>query len=723
MKRVCYTIPVVKYTTLFFSLVFTFIVRAQPITSVSIISDSANLMQSVSKLAINDVVQLLGNACSCTVQINQPNADIELLLPHIHPDSAKLPSRFETGKTFPVLHYPETDYAWTETQNGNTRSLALQTQSYEGISCGLYGLLQEKLGFKFYHPRQTIIPDLKQWSITEPINWQAKARFHKRGFHLHTMHPTELTEQLLDETYPNAFNDVKQYLDWLARNGQNYFEFNLQEDVNREAWIEHAKKIVDYAHSRSIKTGVDLSLHMVQQKAFQLYTHSSNKKKQIDRNMAWLNQAAWDMWSLEFSATEFSSGNVRKKTELQLYITDKLTNQYHVKLSGRRHVVKPSAELGKGKKHQPYEYPEAEKALDQNRGMLMHTVMFYNTTEKAPVYRNENFRHILEQLLVEKEKRETWFYPESAYWITFDNSVPMLLLPYLQARLDDILLMDSLQVLGHLTFSSGWEWGYWINDWSIARWSWKHESNGVAEINEPLQYLHDIFPDKNTQAFLNEAADLQQKYIKDDELIRYLCPSSVTDEFPKPYNLEFQPRPRWTYKYIRRKATKEVLDSVKREGTEPLLAFYSQTNALVQNFSAGSKDNIQKELLEELKDGISITALRAKHRATTLDYLSRLRTSKNKQNAKKENLSKLNEAEGLRQEGLEIVKRREATYRYPVKSLARKHPSHTTYRFGYLYPVSNLHFWTREQLQAEKNNWSPFYQNIFDLLLIIGLKN
>ena len=45
--------------------------------------------------------------------------------------------------------------------------------------------------------------------------------------------------------------------------------------------------------------------------------------------------------------------------------------------------------------------------------------MFYNSFEEnAPVYRNRNLRHMLDLLLNEKQKRETWYYPESAYWIT-----------------------------------------------------------------------------------------------------------------------------------------------------------------------------------------------------------------------------------------------------------------------------------------------------------------
>ena len=45
----------------------------------------------------------------------------------------------------------------------------------------------------------------------------------------------------------------------------------------------------------------------------------------------------------------------------------------------------------------------------------------------------------------------------------------MFLLPYLSARLDDINYCETQQIPGHLTFSSGWEWGYWQNDYATLR--------------------------------------------------------------------------------------------------------------------------------------------------------------------------------------------------------------------------------------------------------------
>ena len=48
--------------------------------------------------------------------------------------------------------------------------------------------------------------------------------------------------------------------------------------------------------------------------------------------------------------------------------------------------------------------------------------------------------------------------------------------------------------------------------------------------------------------------------------------------------------------------------------------------------------------------------------------------------------------------------------------------SKTVYDFGYLYTVSDLHFWEREELQAKNNKWKFWYQNIWDVLKIIGVK-
>ena len=73
---------------------------------------------------------------------------------------------------------------------------------------------------------------------------------------------------------------------------------------------------------------------------------------------------------------------------------------------------------------------------------------------------------------------------------------------------------------------------------------------------------------------------------------------------------------------------------------------------------------------------------------------------------------------------MNIVTKMEKQYRYPIETIGRyRKESPTCYPFGYLYPVSNLHFWLREEEQARRNNYSPFFMNIWKLLRNAGITN
>jgi hypothetical protein len=377
--------------------------------------------------------------------------------------------------------------------------------------------------------------------------------------------------------------------------------------------------------------------------------------------------------------------------------------------------------LLKGKKQKEYAMSDPEKALDAKRGLLVHSVMFYNVSEnKAPVYRNANLKHMQEIFKQEVKQRETWYYPESAYWITFDNSVPLTLLPYLNARLSDITLMDTLGAEGHLTFSSGWEWSYWLTDWSIARWSWEHRFNGKVAENTAAQYLYALKPDANAYNILNQMLDLQQEFIKEKELIRYLSPLSFADELPGYLHLEFQPKPNYTNKYLTRKAMPYQLDTLKKNVIAPLLQYAERSNVLLGEIKS---DVYQNPEMEEMINGLEITALRAKHKAEILNYYIEKREASINKTKFADTNSRLSNAAKFREEALKIVKKQEKLYRYPNKILSEKYKSKTAYNFGYLYTVSNLHYWKREEEQALKKKYSPFFMNIMDVWRILGLKN
>lgn len=703
---------------------------SQALTTIAIDAPPAVLENSITRITLTDVSALLAQACNCTVQYGT-EGDVVLRLPAIDTALANQPNRFSKNFTqYPYLQYPDHDYTWTTTAAGGKVTMTLETPSYQGIAFGMYGLLQEKLGFRFYHPKETIIPELNSWPLGDGFNWEAQARFDKKGFHLHTMHPLELTQQLLNHEFENGIAEVNEYLDWLVRNGQNYFEFNLLEGISRKHWPAYAQQYVDYGKSRGIIMGVDVSLHMLQQNAYKLYEGFPKswrpKKKQIDRNLDWLMAMGWEVVNMEFSSTEFSEGNVTKKEQQRLHITDVITHKYGAKLMGRKHVVKKdNMAVGAKTEHEGYVMNEQEKQLDAHRGILIHTVMFYTATEElAPVYGNENLRHMMDELEKEIKVRETWYYPESAYWITYDNSIPMYLLPYLGGRLDDIDTMASRGVPGHITFSSGWEWGYWTIDWSIARWSWAHTINEKTARHTPTEYLEELFGPQVGEYFI-EQHKLHQGYLRRDNLMEYMVAMNITDEVASPLlNLPFHPRPRWRYRYLRYKADQLTLDSVRIEGVMPLKRFHDKSMAITEAYRhtfATVKDSALSRLLTELVLALDITALRAKHRSITIEALLQKREAElNGGKPKKVAEPLLLEAAAVRMQGLKIVEQVEGHYRYPVWLLARRHWSHTVYYFGYLYTTSNLHFWLREEKQIGNDRYGPFYRNIWHILRTVG---
>lgn len=592
--------------------------------------------------------------------------------------------------------------------------ITITSLTEKGLSNGIYYFLQQHLGFQFYHPKETIIPDLTDYS-PDTFSETITPRFDKIGFHVHAMHPLEITEALLNENTPDGAEEVKAYINWLCRNGQNYFEFNLLRSIKLNTWIPYMKPIVGYAHERGIICGVDMSFHMIQQRAFQLYKNfpaSFRKKhKQILDNISALMQINWDVWNVEFATTEFTHKDQEQLHDQQKFLYDSLA-KYHVTLTSRKHVVKDENLISNSKSMKT-----GRTDMDSAYSLFVHTVMFYGLLDSStPVYRNKDFSHLRNLLIESKAYRDTWYFPESAYWITFDNSVPMFLSPYLDARLQDILYCDSLGINGHLTFTSGMEWNYWLIDWSIARWCWKNEQPAI-EKTTALEFLQAAVQDTALLDFVEKANTLQTEFIKNKQLIKVMTAQTITDEIGGKLNLEFHPRPEYAYKHIMNKASKAELEFMQKKYVDVLDTFINQYNDLRRNYTFITNNKLINELLLSL----DITALRAQHRRSTLSYLIAYRYAKI--NKTKNSIQHyLDDAKSTREKALTLVKEQENNYRFPVSNVASQKKSKTVYDFGYLYPVSRLHFWEREEEQAKNNKWKFWYRNIWDVLKIIGVK-
>ncbi len=397
------------------------------------------------------------------------------------------------------------------------------------------------------------------------------------------------------------------------------------------------------------------------------------------------------------------------------------------------HVIPKKANPFYSKKTQK----ERETEPVGKTGILIHTVMFYSIDEPvAPVYGNKNQRFMLRKAIEENKRQEVWYWPESAYWVTFDNSVPLFLLPYLDARWSDMVTMKRIGVDNLLTFSSGWEWGYWLTDWSIARWSWQYTEDGIVKKTHPLSILWDIFPDPDLQQSWEEALQLQKHYLKQLGLISFLSALDPSSEFPWPFNKPFQ-RPPFTYNWLLSKASDAETARVLKGPVKSLDEYARRMNLITERIEKRTSSFIKKTrgaspelkvIAGELTRGLKVTALRARHKALLLKALIAMRTKeKNGKNLPDKADYLLRKAKAVRLTAQGLVLKQEHIYRYPISLIARqrkrkrKRKSFTAYEFGYLYPVSNLYFWKREEEQVRNRRFDALYMSLWDYPRIIGI--
>jgi hypothetical protein len=690
--------------------------------TISIDASDRLCFNPAASLAIADAAELLRSSFPrALVTHNARACQVRIILPDVVTNRDRcIPG--PSVRPYLCTAVPDDSYRWRSVRHKGGITLKLETGSPEGVAAGLYGLLQEKLGFRFYHPRESFVPSYESWPLQKRFSFAGSPRFEKRGFHLHTLHPIELTEQLHDPSYPDAFEDVKTYIDWLARNGQNTFQFFLLRDADRKTWPAHARSIVEYAHQRGIRCGIEISLSMIQQQAFQTITLLRlypSYQQQVDDTLAWLFQAPWDYVSLDVTMGEHLPFLDKLLPDVQMHIEQQVEKRYGARLMYATHVICSDSGMKVRRPRLP------------NSGIMIHTVMCYSASEsKAPVYGNQNQRFMLEAAIDESKRRETWYWPESSYWVGFDTSVPLLLLPYLDARWSDMETMSRLGISGHLTFSSGWEWGYWLMDWSIARWAWLLKDNGRERTASPLSRLVELYEDRELQQLFEQALKLQNDYLKDRELLRFMSALTPFSELPHPFDKPFQPEPGFRYGWLLNEATQTEATQALAQPVADLelyaLRMGDVANQLEKKIEhlhgAGRIGKTQFRLLAELERGLRVTALRASHRALTLKaLLAKRREHTGNIDHSRGSEQLLAEARLMRHQAQALVQRQEGSYRYSVEQIARRRPSLTAYPFGYLYPASNLFFWEREEEQVRHERFDALFMNLWDVSRTMGL--
>jgi hypothetical protein len=282
------------------------------------------------------------------------------------------------------------------------------------------------------------------------------------------------------------------------------------------------------------------------------------------------------------------------------------------------------------------------------------------------------------------------YHPEDAYWVAFDNSVPTYLPVYVYSRWRDL---DGLakEGCGHLDnqllFTTGWEWGYWLNDVTAMRASYelKPYPDLIADA-----FGADLGP--AAAAVVTKLADEQKHALIDQHLAGYLSSRDVIIDAGDKLDPPIVSQPR-------RVLFEEVIapgfdtDAFSANVLAPLQAHADAVAGFEHALDA--LDLTSSRWSRELRDGIAIDRVRT-------EFIHALYSATVANARGQSGEADFDRAQALLDEAQPIVSGRHAdlhdTHR---RRLVDRTPNLTQYQYGYLFNADTLCYWHRELVQVD----------------------
>lgn len=552
-----------------------------------------------------------------------------------------------------------------------TFTLVLKANS-EKMSVLMKGL--REMGFLFPHPMVMVTPTLSRMkeSCGKTYEWRPALKF--RGSHLHTLHPSEWMEAILQ---PKGNSDITmKTMRWLARNQQNLVDISLLR-VPLERIRKNLGPAFSYARTLGIYTGVSLGIALQQQKSYKLLSlwqsvSGWGAEKSIEKGLEKLTRALpLSYVVLEAGTSEFTPTNYERTLEW-LNLSEKILTEKKIALFTKVHVSSNQHSEKWGN------YNFLPQHASSRVGILPHTVMFYGLLDKkAPMYGNKDFSGIKNFLLQEKEKRPTWYYPETGYWVAMDSDIPLLLTDYLKARAEDMAFLHQNKIEGNLNFTTGHALGGWLYDWNNAL---------VIDLDYAFDPLIGIKLLGEHAAVWKEHMDFQHEWFKKKGLISMLSSANLQDELNS------------THRIHDRKTMKELFDSRRvLKGEIALL----EEGLIHWPSIEGIKNTELRKLLE-------VTKLRHVHALGIRKFLLR---------EKKEDIDRAKDARRAAKTIIESLM--VLPENYPMLPIFKKHANPTSYQFGYVYPAVETFYWKREERMIVTKVFFPMKDNIISIWHIL----
>ena len=589
--------------------------------------------------------------------------------------------------------------------------VAIAGADARGAQYGVYDVL-ERLGFRFFHPEQTYVPPAETIVWPDGLDVFEAPDWGRRGFHVHTMHPIEASEFLL---VPNDQHKVwaQHLIDWLARNKQNYWQFELLRTVDYETAAPYFASLVEYSHSRGVDAGVVVTWVFQQQKAWKLMSESTSEDKDaLEASLARIMTVPWDHVNLEMGTTEFTPLNDKLQVA---WMNDTAA---WMAANHPQTGVSVKAHCSSGQPAPDYDninFNFLAQYADERMGVYPHTAMYYSLTDPAPVYGLQSFSAMYQWMLSMVDgRRKVYYYPETAYWVTFDIDVPVFLPLYILSRANDMAMLADQKLDGQVTFTSGHEWGYWLNDWCVARLTWHSHRAWTNVLDDFAKIFGEAGPE--VSAVVGDLAQAQKHWLIERTLAGYLAGEDTWNELGYLLGTTTQPRPLMFSELYQMDADQvQALQSgvIADLGgaAADYLTLVQQAEALLARAPAASA-----EWLAELIDGFRVDQLNAAHAhllwaGAAARRLNQLGVDPNGE-ATAQTL--FGQAQALTPQYVDVVQSRETHYRYPLFYSTGHQRSVTAYDYRYLYQASNGYFLQRYEKQAIDMNFNPFLMNLID---------
>jgi hypothetical protein len=284
------------------------------------------------------------------------------------------------------------------------------------------------------------------------------------------------------------------------------------------------------------------------------------------------------------------------------------------------------------------------------------------------------------------------YFPESAYWCAFDNTVPTYLPLYTRSRWSDMAQLRAAAPAPldrHVLFSSGWEWGYWQADVATLRMGWRLPDDPRAL----FEAMYAPWGEPDLPAAIADLAEAQHDALIVRRLAPWMAGRDVLMESARRLGVLAQPdRPPFS----------EIAgwDAPAREafrGTvvAPLTAHADDTAAILARLQAIPGDD---PWLAEVRDGVEVDALRARFMVEMLSAV--LANADGDPTAAR---AAYEAGVALKESAQEVVRRRARGFHDPEpERLVTRSDNPTIYDFGYLYMSDTLCSWERDRVQVAR---------------------